>query len=428
MNDDLRVCFSCPMARPVFEPQSPGPFGGSEVRSWLFANGLAKARCDVHVVVETHERLAPRQVGSVTMHYRRLPAPRKRWRDISGRWQRIAAVPQLVGQRLWRSLEKRWSHHSAWPQHMPELTDVAADVYVAFGVHEHAANVVWSAQSMQRPSVLMLASDTDVSTEYVSNKGDAARRNAYRQRTDVCRFALDQATLIVAQTETQRRALQDRFGRDSTLIRNPIEIASIQSTAVGPAVAASTSADRYDVLWLGRADRFSKRADLIVRLARECPQVRFLIVMNRRDPHVYAELTHDLPTNVDLRPQVARDEVDALLRQSRMLVNTSDAEGFPNTFLQAALAGVPVVSLNVDADGMLSQHGCGVCADGDWDRLTKHVVRLSRAAGEKLIRNANGPRYVQMFHNAGDRCRELLEALRSTDVRTNSMLLSREVA
>ena len=41
--------------------------------------------------------------------------------------------------------------------------------------------------------------------------------------------------------------------------------------------------------------------------------------------------------------------------KSKILINTSSFEGFPNTFVQAWANGVPVISLKVDPDNIIKK-------------------------------------------------------------------------
>ena len=53
------------------------------------------------------------------------------------------------------------------------------------------------------------------------------------------------------------------------------------------------------------------------------------------------------------------------LDKSRLLINTSSAEGFPNTFVHAFAHGVPVVSLDVDPDNIIKRYNLGFHVNGD---------------------------------------------------------------
>jgi len=53
------------------------------------------------------------------------------------------------------------------------------------------------------------------------------------------------------------------------------------------------------------------------------------------------------------------EEVNRILCESHIFINTSRHEGFPNTFIQAWLRRVPVISLNVDPDGLIKENGLG---------------------------------------------------------------------
>ena len=115
---------------------------------------------------------------------------------------------------------------------------------------------------------------------------------------------------------------------------------------------------------------------------------------------------------MQIRKTVPKEEVTRLLQQSRMLLNTSDAEGFPNTFLQAAQLGVPIVSLHVDPERMLAEYDCGFCADGDRAALIE-VMRRITVANSSVVseRYGGGPSYVKQFHDADDRCDQLQRTL-----------------
>jgi glycosyltransferase involved in cell wall biosynthesis len=69
------------------------------------------------------------------------------------------------------------------------------------------------------------------------------------------------------------------------------------------------------------------------------------------------------------------DEVNRILAESHILVNTSDYEGFPNTFVQAWFREVPVVSLHVDPDDILKREGLGFHS-GDFETLVRDTRRL----------------------------------------------------
>ncbi len=110
------------------------------------------------------------------------------------------------------------------------------------------------------------------------------------------------------------------------------------------------------------------------------------------------------------------DEVGELLSRARLLANTSTAEGFPNTFIQAWMRGVPVVSLVVDPDEIISRHGLGTACDGSAEALASAVEKFmdnqelweehSRRCRAFAVENCNVERTVErlekVFLEGGD--------------------------
>jgi glycosyltransferase involved in cell wall biosynthesis len=85
------------------------------------------------------------------------------------------------------------------------------------------------------------------------------------------------------------------------------------------------------------------------------------------------ERIRDTP-NVQYLGGRSQAEVNQLLARSHLFVNTSRYEGFPNTFIQAWMREVPVVSLHVDPDRLLQKHEIGIFCEDDGTRLA-HAVR-----------------------------------------------------
>jgi glycosyltransferase involved in cell wall biosynthesis len=187
-------------------------------------------------------------------------------------------------------------------------------------------------------------------------------------------YGIKHADLILAQTETQKTALARHYGRsDSIVIRNfhPLPDSS---------AAPKGGGGKARVVWIANLKRL-KNPGAFVRLARRFAareDVEFVMVGARleRGPWL-EELMRDFQSlsNFSYLGALDQDRVNALLETADLLVNTSDYEGFSNTFIQAWMRRVPVVSLCVDPDGLLEHRGLG-CLSGDEEGLARDVGRL----------------------------------------------------
>ncbi len=78
---------------------------------------------------------------------------------------------------------------------------------------------------------------------------------------------------------------------------------------------------------------------------------------------------------IELPGEISNSEVNKLLSKSHILLNTSHLEGFNNTFIQAWMNKVPVISLQVDPDNILKRRGLGFCS-GNFMQLIKDTTLL----------------------------------------------------
>jgi glycosyltransferase involved in cell wall biosynthesis len=95
---------------------------------------------------------------------------------------------------------------------------------------------------------------------------------------------------------------------------------------------------------------------------------------------------------------VSQDEVNRWLTKAHLLINTSVVEGFSNTFIQAWLREVPVASLVVDPDRILSSGLFGACAEGDVGALSRKVVEFALDIEKTRYLGQQARRYAEQHH------------------------------
>ena len=75
---------------------------------------------------------------------------------------------------------------------------------------------------------------------------------------------------------------------------------------------------------------------------------------------------------------VPYSDVNKYFARAKLFLNTSESEGFPNSFLQAWIRGVPIVSF-FDPDDIISRQGLGVRVDSSGQM----AVKLEELIGDK---------------------------------------------
>lgn len=245
------------------------------------------------------------------------------------------------------------------------MREIDADVYYQSPAAGWAGITVWFARRHQKHSIVRIASDIDC----VPGK-QAIRYLRDRRLFD---YGLRNSSLVAAQTAYQRRLLHERYG-----VRSEIVNVAVETPQTSPAPRKD-----IDVVWVGNL-RGMKRPELALELARRLPQYRFALIGGSVPglEQYFAEVVSAAKelSNVRVTGPVPYQDVGTWFDRSRVHLNTSDVEGFPNTFLQAWIRRVPVVSF-FDPDGLIRQRRLGRrCSD--MDDMTAALDQLLRNPAE----------------------------------------------
>lgn len=352
----IRVCFLSTHAYGLFVPGAvPGEIGGAEVQFHHLATELARdPDFRSALICGDHGQAAVETREGVTL-YR---APTARPSDS-------AALRLAHAWQYWRLFR---------------LVD--ADVYVTTATTANILLVALFCRRYGKKHIHRTAHEREV--------GDLHRRRGLMPT--LYRAGFRRADLIVTQHEAHRDALARNTGVAARVLRNAFPVAErkIPDDA------------RKHVLWVGRCLPW-KRPEAFLSLAERFPSQRFVMVApgaGSAGPFArrVAERARRLE-NLVLRDGVPFADSQALFDAALVFVNTSEEEGFPNTFLQAGLAKTPIVSLRVDPGGAVSRSGGGyVCGDSEV-QMARAVGLLLESAEERRRRGEAAFRYVTENHD-----------------------------
>ncbi len=404
MNSDLqpiKICFTLPLAYPLFNLAYHGPFGGWEVRVSLIARELARRRhFEVAIIVGDHGQPHVEVIDNVRLiswtgrDLWGVPS-QKKWNPFPEK-----SIPHNFWDRAQKRIFATFSHYFPGKvigyindyritSKMIEIYDeVNADIFIVPGNTPVSAEVAYYCIQENKKYVFLSGSDMDYYPEYKTNpKGT----DIYKTPNILKTFSIENAHAHVVQNEYQAKMLQNGYGRSSTIIRNPIDTRPNFPRAVSP----------QTVLWVGKSDERIKRPSIPIELARRMPEFQFVMIMNKASLKDHLESLHkarELP-NVEIIEQVPFEKVEEYFANARIHINTSTLEGFPNTYLQAAKYGVPTITTTIDPGLMLSKHGCGLLSGESIDGLEANILRLMHDDLLYAELSRNALKYVQAYHD-----------------------------
>jgi glycosyltransferase involved in cell wall biosynthesis len=271
-----------------------------------------------------------------------------------------------------------------------------ADVYYQSPAGAFTGITAWFCRMTGRKFIFRVASDSDCEKQH-------GRIKLWRDRR-LYDYGLRHADLVAAQTGIQVGMLRENHGLESSVVNMLVE---------PPHRNGAPPAPDIDVLWLSNL-RSLKRPELVLELARQLPHVNFTLA-GGACPYAWGYTYFDdvkaaaarLP-NVAMPGGVRYTESGEWFDRAKVFLNTSTIEGFPNTFLQAWIRGIPVVSF-FDPDGLIRRMQLGQVAASiddmresirgllDVDVYRENIGRRARDFVSREFTSAAASRYIELL-------------------------------
>ena len=181
------------------------------------------------------------------------------------------------------------------------------------------------------------------------------------------------ADIIIAQTKFQSDQLLKNFGRKANIVvpnYHPI-----------PKENCIKKEDTFNVVWVANFSE-NKQPMKFVEVAKEIGKkglpIQFIMIGRPYNNNYLHEVMKEFKTtaNFEYLGVLKQEEVNRVLSESHVLINTSKYEGFSNVFIQAWMRSLVVISLNANPDNVLREHKIGFCTNGRLDLMIETILEL----------------------------------------------------
>lgn len=348
MNDrPVKVCFVMPKTYPLFNPEVEGVFGGAEVDLYYIATELAKDNeFKIDFVVGDYGQ----QKISLVEKVRLIKSFR-------------------LSENLFFSMVKLWQ----------ALNLSNADIYLTKTASPGVSLLSFFCALKKKKFIYRTAHIRECDGSYIRKHcilGPLFQR------------AMKKAYTVLVQNNSDVKLFKQTIGFTPVAVPN------------GHRVNTFDSRNKKNILWVGRSGK-AKGARRFVELAKLFPNENFVMICQQATgDNNYEQLVnnaHAVP-NLEFIRRVSFHEIDKYFAAAKVFVNTSDSEGFPNTFIQACKAAAPILSYAVNPDEFLTRHLCGMACGADFEKLSHGLSFL--LSDERYIElGQNGRKYVEHNHD-----------------------------
>lgn len=352
-----KILFYSPDAASLFDPSIKEPIGGAELRAFNFATYLSTIGNTVSFIVNklSSKRIVIKKIEVVPINY----------------FKKHKSFFFKIRERICYRIRYKSLISYEFFLRNSEFFFIKPAFVCAFGLTNNTHHACKLAKSINAGFILFIASDEEIN--FNETRRNTKLDTSFKQAGDL----LHASDSIFVQNSHQKQMLQEVFNVKATLILNPIDLE--QKFII-----------KEDfVLWVGKSSSY-KNPLIFRELCALFPSQQFLMVCNKADGVLFDEVRNNRPPNCRLVEHVKPEEIESYFAACKLFINTSDFEGFPNTFLQAAKYGKPIISYKVDPNYFISGSDCGFVCHGDLAMLRESLNFLltDRVGYEQKAKNA----------------------------------------
>jgi len=365
MKYNKSICFVAPYAYPVLANKDFMSCGGAEIQQILLAKALLKEGYHITFVVDDFGQNA-REVHSG------IKVIRGPFRYLGG---------------------SNWFFPIDTIKLIRILKDINADIYILKTPRSLLFAMALHRKLFGAKLIKLIAHDRD------------CRKSSSGLASHLYPLGTKYLDYTVFQTEYQQQVALKALKLRGGVIRNIAHCLNGQHCNLSRNI---------DVLWVGSCIE-RKQANLMLDLAEEMPDTNItMIIAPGRNPELNRsiECRAKSISNIDYKGFVEYAHIGQYYARAKIVAFTSRAEGFPNVFLQAWQASIPVVSLLIDPDKVITKNKLGFVS-GDLQRMKNDIQTL--LANDELRRDLgrNAKNYVDRHHHPAIIVKQFIHMLKA---------------
>ncbi len=349
----IKICFFSPAIYPLFA-KTEDIHGGAELQTYFLAKGLSKNnQFSISVITGNYKQKKKQNIDNILI---------------------IRSFKMRMNDNILLKFIKSLNYFA-------QLLFLNPDTIFTTAAHATVGITGFYAKLFNKKHLHRTAHSDDVDLTWIEKNGIAGK---------FYKYGLENAHQLITQTKEHQLLLKKHHKKEAIIFRNIFDVKNID-----------VKKDGY-ILWVSRFANW-KRPQLFLNLAKKIASNQFVMICptfnyNNKDWLEFRQKAR-LIKNLKFIDQVPFSQIQSYFNKANIFINTSETEGFPNTFLQAAAGKTPIISLNINPDNFIQNYNCGYFANDNFETLLQHTKQLINAKTEQKEKGKNAFLYLSNHHN-----------------------------